>query len=684
MNDTAEANTLLARAAAEYAAGRMNEAMHLVAKAERTAPDQPSLLELKGAIAVAQGRPQEAAAALSRAADRARDTLGRETVGLRLSQATALELAGDPAAAVAALNAARTAVAANISELLSADLLKPLRAQLADIDTRLARLHWALGRHDEAITAQARLADASPDDIAMLGRLAGMLAWRHRLLEGLAVCLHLAALQPAAGEAARNVGEFLIQLGHPAAAQPWLRLALDRDPADTRAAAALATAAAQPPAPPPGAVSRLLAATTTLATSQAQAAAHIALADALLEARDAGIFGPDWPLLNRGAAIVLLRRAQALQPNQPAGAALLADALAARGDLQDAEAALRAALKQAPLDAGLHKRLAALLQRAWRLEEAAASYTDALGLEPDNPALMTNLANALLSRGPAPRAIALLQRALSLDPHSAEARYLLGVALAAEHRPAEAAQALRTALAARPNVAEWHFALSLAANIPGLAGVYADNEGVPPHDEAIPLLHLPWVFGTTLATIPATVPYLRPDLTRAAAFRRRMQGLPGLKVGLVWSGDPRPHSHLQSTMDRRRSLRLDAFAPLAAIPGLVFVSLQKGAPAAQAATPPDGMVLHDWTSELEDFAATAALMSALDLVISVDTSPAHLAGALGREVWLLNRHDTDWRWLLGRDDSPWYPTLRQFRQATPGDWDGVIARVAEALRAKLA
>ena len=109
---------------------------------------------------------------------------------------------------------------------------------------------------------------------------------------------------------------------------------------------------------------------------------------------------------------------------------------------------------------------------------------------------------------------------------------------------------------------------------------------------------------------------------------------------------------------------------------------QEPPPRAQAAEPPAGMVLHDWTDELEDFAATAALMTALDLVISVDTAPAHLAGALGRPVWLLNRFDTDFRWLRDRDDSPWYPTMRQFRQTAPGDWNAAIARLAAALAEK--
>jgi hypothetical protein len=115
------------------------------------------------------------------------------------------------------------------------------------------------------------------------------------------------------------------------------------------------------------------------------------------------------------------------------------------------------------------------------------------------------------------------------------------------------------------------------------------------------------------------------------------------------------------------------------VPGISFVSLQKGAAAAQSRTPPPGMMLHDWTEELVDFADTAALIEALDLVISVDTSVVHLAGALGKELWLLNRLDTCWRWLLGRADSPWYPTLRQFRQRRFGDWDGVVRDIRDAL-----
>jgi ADP-heptose:LPS heptosyltransferase len=120
-------------------------------------------------------------------------------------------------------------------------------------------------------------------------------------------------------------------------------------------------------------------------------------------------------------------------------------------------------------------------------------------------------------------------------------------------------------------------------------------------------------------------------------------------------------------------------APLAAVTGVSFVSLQKGEAAAQAAAPPPGMVLHDIAADLHDFADTAAALTALDLVITVDTAVAHLAGALGQRVWVMNRRYTDWRWLLEREDSPWYPTARLFRQKTRGDWGPVIGEIAAML-----
>jgi hypothetical protein len=148
----------------------------------------------------------------------------------------------------------------------------------------------------------------------------------------------------------------------------------------------------------------------------------------------------------------------------------------------------------------------------------------------------------------------------------------------------------------------------------------------------------------------------------------------------IWAGDPRKHDLQASAVDARRSVTLQQFSPLAGIAGVQFFSLQKGEPASQALRPPEGLPLIDMTADLDDFADTAAFIANLDLVISVDTAIVHLAGALGKPVWMLNRFDTCWRWLLDRDDSPWYPTLRQFRQPSPGDWTSVMQMVRAAMQ----
>jgi tetratricopeptide (TPR) repeat protein len=200
-------------------------------------------------------------------------------------------------------------------------------------------------------------------------------------------------------------------------------------------------------------------------------------------------------------------------------------------------------------------------------------------------------------------------------------------------------------------------------------------------DYHCPMMSLPLALGTTLETIPSAPRYLAADAAAVAAWRGRLAGLGGLRVGLCWAGNALGGNRAARMLDRRRAIPLAQLAPLAGVAGVQFVSLQKGDGAAQAAALPAGMALHDWTEELNDFADTAALIEALDLVITVDTSVAHVAGALGKPVWILNRFDGCWRWLLERDDSPWYPSARLFRQPAQGDWDGVIVAVVAALRA---
>ncbi|MDR0577045.1 MAG: FkbM family methyltransferase [Candidatus Accumulibacter sp.] len=196
---------------------------------------------------------------------------------------------------------------------------------------------------------------------------------------------------------------------------------------------------------------------------------------------------------------------------------------------------------------------------------------------------------------------------------------------------------------------------------------------LPPFDVQVALLSLPGKMGTTLENIPAGVPYIVPPPELAEKWAARLAPLPGRKVGLVWSGGD------LYKKQKFRSLRLKLLEPLLGVGGINWVSLQKGKAAGQIAEEGWTDKILDLMDEAEDFADTAAIVANLDLVISVDTSVLHLAGAMGKPAWLLNRFDTDWRWLLEREDSPWYPTMRIFRQTAFGDWDSVVPRMAGAL-----
>jgi hypothetical protein len=216
----------------------------------------------------------------------------------------------------------------------------------------------------------------------------------------------------------------------------------------------------------------------------------------------------------------------------------------------------------------------------------------------------------------------------------------------------------------------------LARSLDGVAQVFARGDVLPPFDVQCPIMSLPFAFGTTLATVPNAPAYLRADPTEAAAWAGRLEcidhGAP--RIGLVWAGNPRLNAPRATAVDRRRSMPPEHLAPLFALGDHHFISLQKTGPALDQAK------LTDVMSEMNDFADTAAVIVNLDLVISVDTAVAHLAAALGKPVWLLDRFDCCWRWLQGRRDSPWYPTLRIYRQPSAGDWDAVISRVVDDLR----
>jgi hypothetical protein len=210
-------------------------------------------------------------------------------------------------------------------------------------------------------------------------------------------------------------------------------------------------------------------------------------------------------------------------------------------------------------------------------------------------------------------------------------------------------------------------------SFPEVAAVHAAGGPLPECDEVCPITSLALAFSTELASIPASMPYLRAP-ARPATVRAALDANPGVpRIGIAWSGDPKHHN------DANRSIPFARFRTLVEGSGLPFVSLQREVRAGDDGDLRSATAVADLRNRMRDFADTAALADELDLVVTVDTSIAHLAGALGRETWVLLPFAPDWRWMLRRRDSPWYPTMRLFRQPREGDWDSVFAEVLAAL-----
>lgn len=224
---------------------------------------------------------------------------------------------------------------------------------------------------------------------------------------------------------------------------------------------------------------------------------------------------------------------------------------------------------------------------------------------------------------------------------------------------------------------------SVLARTPGIDQLVSLDEPIPPFDLRVPLLSLPATLGLRWEDLPGPIPYVKAPPAAVARWREILgrteteNGEQRLKVGFVWQGNP------DHTRDAWRSIPLSAMAPLARAPGVRLYSLQKGRHAAELESVRDSWGVTDLGPSLASFAQTAAAIQSLDLIIACDTSIVHLAGAMGIPVWCLVSHSPDWRWLHGRDDSPWYPSLRLFRQRWPESWEDVVERVAEALRARV-
>jgi len=388
------------------------------------------------------------------------------------------------------------------------------------------------------------------------------------------------------------------------------------------------------------------------------------------------------------AAIAGYQQALALDPGLAQAHANLGVALSDAGRVEEGIAECRRALAQEPDNAQYHADMAGCLHRMGDLDRAIEGFRRAIARDPKLSRAHVNLGFALRDSGRIAEGIAECRRGVELEPDNAQYHFNLSnflllkgdftqgwqeyewrlktgeVALPSFSQPVWAGEeagarvlllvheqgfgdtlqfcrfATLAAAKARVILAAPRPLARLLASLEGVERVVSDGDPLPPFDLYCPLASLPRAFNTTIDTIPAKVPYLAADASHVASWKRRLEALPGspgLRVGLVWAGNPRPNFPGLNAIDRRRSIALAQFAMLAEVPGVSFISLQKGEPALEARSPPPGLVLHDWTDELNDFADTAALIEALDLVISVDTSVVHLAGALGKPVWILSR-----------------------------------------------
>jgi hypothetical protein len=392
-------------------------------------------------------------------------------------------------------------------------------------------------------------------------------------------------------------------------------------------------------------------------------------------------------------AVACYRRSLEADPDNPQTLSNLGNALKDLHRLDEAIATLRRAVGLRPDDAGIVYNLGIALKDAGRLDEALAQYARAQSLRPDDRDIPWDTALALLAKPDFARGWPAYESRWRLKdvvpPAYAQPRWdgaPLGgrrILLTSEQGFGDSLQFARfiprvkalgghVIVETRPPLAR------LLATVQGIDEIAVAGVPTPAFDMHCPLLSLPMVLRTDLRDLPGPIPYMAPPAGAGAKVDAFLAPVAGrLKVGLVWSGS------VTFKNNRNRATTLRAFLPLLETPGVAFVSLQKGPPIAELQSSGCRGLLLDADPIVDDFADTAALLERLDLVIMTDSAVAHLAGALGRPVWVLLCYAADWRWLRERDDSPWYPSMRLYRQKTPGRWDDVIARVQKDL-AKLA
>lgn len=638
-----------------HLAGRAAEAETLYGRILDAVPDHPDTLHLYGLLCAQSGR-----------FDPALDLLGRA-------------VAQRPGNAEYRANLAKVHRAAGRTESAAAEYREALKLApaAAEVSFVLAHLERDLGHMEPALAAFRHTAALQPD-LAEAWLQAGILC-RHAGRSGEAVSMlgRAVRLRPDHVPALHQLGVALQQADDPASVA-ILRRAAALEPLDPQIRLNLGRALAGSGAWEEASASHTAAAILDPASPEAW--------ELLGYAR--------WRRKEPERSATCFRRAARLMPERALYWYGSAMAALEAGDRGWAARAIERALALDPAHVEALGLRGAVLRDRHEIVAALAYYDRAVAVAPDAAEPRWNRAQARLLAGrylegwedyearwrtpgfpTRPRAFTqplwrgepLAGRTLLLYEEQGRGDAIQFV----RYAPLAAAQGARVIVEAGADL------VPLFRSLDGVAQVVASGEPLPPFDLQCPLMSLPRAFGTTLDTVPATVPYLRPDPERAARWRERVGQEAGLRVGVVWAGNP----HYAG--DRDRSPGLGPLLPIFQVSGCRFFGMQVGPgreELARTAMPPNFV---DLGTDF-DFADAAAAKLSMDIVISSCTAPAHLAGALGVPVWLLLAYTPEWRWLLDRQDSPWYPNARLFRQPSPGDWHSVAGAVAEALRAEVA
>ncbi|NHO31058.1 tetratricopeptide repeat protein [Acetobacter fallax] len=400
-------------------------------------------------------------------------------------------------------------------------------------------------------------------------------------------------------------------------------------------------------------------------------------------------------------AIGVLEKSLQIRPVAPYAMNLMAIALVERGDIEAAIEIFNKVLTLTPGNPSAISNLACIYSAQSQSDEAIDLYRTAIQERPDDAQIRLNYSVALLKAGRFAQGWPEHEWRLKLPGHSELPRATLmpsltegldisgkRILITQEEGLGDTLMYLRYLAPLARRGALLHLWVpeelgDLCRRLDYVSVVQVGGQ-TPAFDWHCPFISLPRVFVGTPDAIGDPVPYLHADPQKIKTAGRFLPKNGKLNVGLVWGGSPRPTQTPAHMVDRRRSASLAAMAPLGRIPGLNLISLQKGPYAGQILNPPEGMRLYDPTDQLHSMDDTAALMMGLDVLVSVDTSVVHLAGALGLPVLLMDRFDNCWRWLTGREDSIWYPDLTIIRQERPRDWVSVVDRVGTRLRAMVA